>query len=60
MNTKISNKGFTSIIFFISQTLFLGVGITQIINSAKTGSIYSLIIGSILGLITLFFIINYS
>ena len=58
MNTKISNKGFSSIIYFTSQVIFLRVGTTQILNSAKTGSIYSIILGSIFSLIILYFIIK--
>ncbi len=54
MNTKISNKGFSSLIFFTSQAMFLGVGITQIINSSKQNSPLVVILGSILGLCVLY------
>lgn len=59
MNTKISDKGFSSIIFFSSQTMFLGLGITQILNSCKNDSITSVIIGSIIGFIILPIFINF-
>ena len=49
MNTKINNVGFSSILFFTSQVMFLGLGITQILNSCKTGSIISVILGSLIG-----------
>lgn len=58
MNTKISNKGFASLIFFISQSMFLGVGITQILNSSNQNSTYSIVIGSVLGLIILYLFIK--
>ena len=58
MNTKISKKGFASIIYFITQVMFLRVGTTQILNSAKSGSIYSIVLGSLFSLIILFFIIK--
>ena len=58
MNTKISKKGFSSIIYFTSQVMFLRVGTTQILNSARNGSIYSIILGIIFSLIILYFIIR--
>lgn len=54
MNTKISNKGFSSLIFLISQSMFLGVGITQILNSSRQNSPASILIGSIIGIIILY------
>ena len=54
MNTKISKKGFSSIIYFITQVMFLRVGSTRILNSASNGSIYSLVTGTIISLILLF------
>lgn len=54
MNTKISNKGFASIIFFVSQSMFLGVGITQILNSSKQNSPFAIILGCILGFLILY------
>lgn len=53
MNTKISKKGFSSIIYFTTQVMFLRVGSTQILNSAGNASIYSLILGTIISLILL-------
>ena len=58
MNTKISNKGFSSIIYFTTQVMFLRVGTTQILNSAQGGSIYSIILGIIFSLLLLIFIIK--
>ncbi len=58
MNTKISNKGFASIIFFSAQAMFLGVGIPQILNSSKQSSIFSILLGSIIGIIVLGFFIK--
>ena len=31
MNTKIGNKEYASILFFISETMFLGVGTSEIL-----------------------------
>ena len=59
MNTKISKIGFCSIIFFTSQSMFLGVGITQILNSASIGSIFSIMLGTIFSLILLLLIIKF-
>lgn len=58
MNTKISNKGFSSLIFFVSESMFLGVGITQILNSSKQSSPFSIILGSIIGIIVLYFFLK--
>lgn len=62
MYTKVSNKGFASLIFFISQSMFLGIGIPQILSSSKQNSPYSIILGFILGFIILYLfmkIMNY-
>lgn len=62
MYTKISNKGFASLIFFISQSMFLGIGIPQILKSSRQNSPYSIILGFIFGFIILYLlmkIINY-
>ena len=59
MNTKISKKGFSSIIYFTTQVMFLRIGTTQILNSAGTASIYSIILGTIFSLIILFFILKF-
>ena len=53
MNTKISNKGFASIIFFTAQAMFLGTGISQILNSSEQSSIFSILLGSIIGILIL-------
>lgn len=58
MNTKISDKGFASLIFFTSQAMFLGVGITQILNSSNQSSVFSVLIGSIIGIIMLLFFLK--
>lgn len=58
MNTKISKIGFSSIVYFITQVMFLRVGTTQILNSAEIGSIYSVILGSIFSIIIFYFIIK--
>lgn len=60
MNTKISKNGYSSIVFFLSQSMFLGVGISQILNSAKTGSMFSIIIGTIFSLLLLLLIIKFT
>lgn len=54
MNTKISNKGFASIIFFLSQSMFLGVGLTQILNSSNQNSPMAILLGFIIGFIILY------
>ncbi|MBO6145929.1 MAG: GerAB/ArcD/ProY family transporter [Bacilli bacterium] len=58
MNTKISDKGFASVIYFISQAMFIKVGSTQILNSAGNSSIYSILLGSIFSIIILFFLMR--
>ena len=60
MNTKINKFGYCSIIFFTCQSMFLGVGISQILNSSETGSIFSVIIGSIFSLLLLLLITKFS
>ncbi len=55
---KINNIGLSSIIFFITETMFLHAGLTEILNSAETGSIYSIIIGGLLSIIIFFLIIR--
>jgi spore germination protein (amino acid permease) len=54
MNTKISNKGFASLLFFVSESMFLGIGITKILNSSKQDSPLSIILGFLIGFIFLF------
>ena len=58
MNTKISKKGFSSIIYFLTQVMFLRVGTSMILNSCENGSIYSIILGSIFSIILLLFILK--
>ena len=58
MNTKISKKGFSSICYFLTQVMFLKVGTTNILNSAKTGCIFSIILGCIFSMIFLFFLLK--
>lgn len=58
MNTKINNKGFASILFFISQTMFLGVGIPQILSSSNQSSPISVVLGTIFGLSILYLLLK--
>lgn len=58
MNTKINNKGFASILFFISQTMFLGVGIPQILSSSNQSSPISVVLGTIFGLAILYLLLK--
>ncbi len=58
MNTKISNKGFASLLYFLSQSMFLGVGITQILNSSEQSSPLSIILGFLIGFLILYFFIK--
>lgn len=46
----------SSLVFFLSSAMFIGVGITEILNLSNIDSIISLIIGSLLSLILFFFI----
>lgn len=59
---KLKSISFYSIIFFITETMFIHTGLNEILNSSKTGTIYSCVLGSIISLVILFFItkiINY-
>lgn len=60
MNTKIGNKEYASILFFISETMFLGVGLSEILNKSKNDAIISGIIGIILSFIFLYLIIKFN
>lgn len=51
MNKKINYKSFASLIFFLSESMFLGTGFNQIFNTSKNNSIISCVIGIIFGLI---------
>ncbi len=54
MNNKIGNKSFSSLIFLISQSMFLGVGFTQILNSSRQNTPSAIIIGTIIGMFVLY------
>ena len=47
MNTKINKNSFSSLLFFITEPMFLHVGITEILNSSGNGSLYSILLGTI-------------
>ena len=55
---KINNIGYSSIIFFITETMFLHIGLTEILNSAETNSIYSVLLGGLISILVLYFIIK--
>ena len=59
---KSDEKNYLSLTHFFSKALFLGIGIAKIIMDAKTNAIYSMILGTILGTIILYFInkLNYN
>lgn len=59
MNTKIGYKGFASLIFFLSEELFLGIGLTQILNISMQDSWLSIIIGSIIGFVFLLLFLKF-
>lgn len=52
---KISKYMYSSIIFFLTETMFLHIGLNDIL---KTGNIYSVIFGSILSFIPIFFLLR--
>lgn len=60
MNTKIGNIEYSSILFFISETMFLGVGLSEILNMSKNDAIISGIIGIILSFIFLYIIVKFN
>lgn len=60
MNTKIGNKEYASILFFISETMFLGVGLSEILNKSKNDALISGIIGIILSFIFLYLILKFN
>ena len=60
MNLKIGNKEYSSILFFISETLFLSVGLSDILNKSLNDAIISGIIGIILSFIFLYLIIKFN
>lgn len=59
---KSDEKNYLSLTHFFSKALFLGIGIAKIIMDAKTNAIYSMILGTIIGSILLYFInkLNYN
>ena len=42
MNKKIGNIGFASLVFFLSQEIFLGVGFSRILNTNLSHKIINL------------------
>ena len=60
MNLKIGNKEYASILFFISETLFLSIGLSEILNISNNDSILSSILGIILSFIFLYIILKFN
>ena len=60
MNLKVGNKEYSSILFFISETLFLSVGLSDILNKSLNDAIISGIIGIILSFIFLYLILKFN
>ena len=60
MNLKIGNKEYSSILFFISETLFLSVGLSEILSLSKNDSIIAGIIGIILSFIFLYIVLKFN
>ena len=62
MNKKIGHKGFASLLFFLSQEIFLGVGLTRILSISEQNSWISILIAFIIGFIFLnmiMYVMNY-
>ena len=53
MNKKIGHKGFASLLFFLSQEIFLGVGLTRILSISEQNSWISILIAFVIGFIFL-------
>ena len=51
MNKKIGHKGFASLLFFLSQEIFLGVGLTRILSISEQNSWISILIAFVIGFI---------
>ena len=51
MNKKIGYKGFASLLFFLSQEIFLGIGLTRILSISEQNSWISIIIAFLIGFI---------
>lgn len=49
-------KNYLSLTHFLSKSLFLGIGLSKILINTKESTIFSLILGTVLGIIILFFI----
>ena len=62
MNKKIGHKGFASLLFFLSQEIFLGVGLTRILSISEQNSWISILIAFVIGFIFLnmiMYVMNY-
>lgn len=57
MNKKVGYIGFASLLFFLSQEIFLGIGLTRILSISEQNSWISIIIAFFLGFIFLGIII---
>lgn len=60
MNTKIGNKEYSSILFFISETMFLGVGLSEILNMSRNDAIISSMLGIVLSFVFLHLILKFN
>lgn len=58
MNEKIGHKGYASLLFFLSQELFLGVGFARILNLSMQDTWLSIILAFIIGFIFLYLFLN--
>lgn len=58
MNKKIGNISFASLVFFLSQEIFLGVGFSRILNISLQDTWVSVIIAFIIGFIFLILFFN--
>lgn len=62
MNTKIGNKAFASLTYFLSQEIFLGIGFARILSISKQNTPFSILIAFFIGFIFLYlfmFIMDY-
>lgn len=60
MKLKIGNKEYSSILFFISETLFLSVGLSEILSLSNNDSLLSGLLGIILSFIFLYLILKFN
>ena len=51
-------KNYLSLTHFLSKTLFLGIGLSKILITTKESTIFSLLLGTLLGVLLLHLIIN--